>query len=174
MQILQEKASRAKSHYGWVDMIKRLLLFTIILLLPLFVVAENRLTSIKTCQCDHNEVEEGFVLGNGREFKKINRYEYFVGEEYAQIYPLYQDKNGVVAYFEGMIILELNLLTRYDSAISWSVNADSFTTYKDLGITFIEFNDIQKAEEAYQKLRDSKDPNILYMEMAMVEESVYQ
>lgn len=153
--------------------LRAMIALMILLLIPLTGIAENQGYQIKPCQCEYHEAEEGFIIGNGREFKKTNRYEYFVGEEYADIYPLYEDRHGIEAYFEGMLILELRQVENYDVVLAWRVKADSFTTYDDLGITFLEFEDIEKAEEAYKLLRDSKDPNIEHLEMALVENSVW-
>jgi hypothetical protein len=104
-------------------------------------------------------------LANGRIFTRM-KHSHISG---GKLYPVYVDEKGIEAYNFGMIVLELRPIQSYDTAIAWSVFADDFTTYEDLGITLLEFEDPWRAEQAYQSLFFSEDPNILYMEMALIE-----
>lgn len=104
-------------------------------------------------------------LANGRKFTRM-RHAHITG---GKLFPVYVDENGIEAYNFGMVVLELAPKYEYDTAIAWSVYADDFTTYEDLGITLLEFEDPWKAEQAYQSLYFSADPNILYMELALIE-----
>ena len=104
-------------------------------------------------------------IGNGREFKK-QKFSYVIGNK---VYPIYRDKKGIEAYNFGMIVLELKPIEDYHIATGWSVSADDVTFYEDLGITLIEFKDPHQAEVAFLKLTEAQDPNILYMELALIE-----
>jgi hypothetical protein len=109
--------------------------------------------------------ENKLFIGNGREFKKQN-YSYVID---GKTYPIYRDKKGVEAYNFGMIVLELKHIEDYHIATGWSVSADDVTFYEDLGITLLEFKDPHQAEVAFLKLTEARDPNILYMELALIE-----
>ena len=135
---------------------KKIIIILILLLIPVVGKAEEL-----SCDC----LGEALVIGNGREFFRQDDFYSF----YNKNYPLYEDSNGIKAYFEGMLILELKSINKYDSSIAWSVNADDFTTYHDLGITLLEFDSPAKAEDAYYKLLDSNDPGIIYIELALIE-----
>jgi len=151
----------------------------IFLLLPLKGIAEDHISyqttdeSVYECDCEYHLNLEGekskTVIGNGRQFIKQDYYHTFHGKQY----PVYKDASGVEAYFEGLIVLELGQIQDYDSAIAWSVAADEMDTYHDFGITLLTFKNPQAAEIAYYKLADSLDPNIIYMEMALIEKPIW-
>lgn len=151
----------------------------IFLLLPLEVTAKDHISyqttdqSVYECECEYHLNLEGdkakTVIGNGRQFIKQDYYHMFEGKQY----PVYKDASGVEAYFEGLIVLELRPVYEYDSAIAWSVAADEMDTYEDLGITLLTFKNPKAAEIAYYKLADSLDPNIIYMEMALIEKPIW-
>lgn len=104
-------------------------------------------------------------IGNGREFIRQN-HSYITGGE---LYPIYQDQNGIEAYNFGMLVLEIRPVENYHLAVAWSVFADEVTIYNDLGITLLEFDDPKNAEKAFLKLQQAEDPNITYLELALIE-----
>ena len=126
--------------------------------------AENYKLELTPYFEETNTVGKQFV-GNGREFIRQS-HSYITG---GQLYPIYQDKNGIEAYNFGMLVLEIRPVENYHLAVAWSVFADEVTIYKDLGITLLEFNDPKKAENAFLKLKQSEDPNITYLELALIE-----
>ena len=134
-----------------------------LLLSPLTVAAEIH----HTCDCPyHLEEERKDYIGNGREFELTDEEHYF----YGRLYPVFKDKNGTKAYLEGMVILEMQNIADYQSAIPWTMNADEITHYYDLGISLIQFFTPQDALTAYQIIEKAKGQEIVYMELALIEE----
>ena len=141
----------------------------LLLLIPFAGNAVSHSKELYTCQCSYHLNEDGSVIGNGRKFWRTEEEHKFHGKTY----PVYEDLFGRKAYLEGMIILEIRTVKDYDFALAWSVKADEFTTYHDLGITLLEFYFPSEAEKAYESLANAQDPNILYMEMALIEKPIW-
>ena len=130
----------------------RTLLVLVILCSPLTVAAQN----IPTCNCPYHLAEENpAYIGNGRTFQRttaIKSFETFdaQGRKTISSYPLFVDHNGVEAYFEGMLVLEMRHIEDYQSALPWAINADETTHYYDLGISLITFSNPTVALMVYR------------------------
>jgi hypothetical protein len=157
MLILREKENKVKLHYGWGDMIKRLLLFAIMLLLPLSVVAEHYIGVV--------------VTGNGKEFKRLSAEIVKEGKRF----PLYltKEKDGKLtwAYNFGQIAVELKNID-YDANIAARLGIDKYTTYPDLGITLYEMNDPYQVDDVYLQL--NKEHMVRYAEISLIEDGIWE
>ena len=163
MLTLQEKASKAKLPYGWVNPTED------------FFNGDASPQSTQSGCGDSSHLrlllsprgrKKKDYIGNGREFKLTDEEHYF----YGRLYPVFKDKNGTKAYLEGMVILEMQNISDYQSAIPWTMNADEITHYYDLGISLIRFSTPQDAITAYQIIDKAKGQEIVYMGVSLIEE----
>ena len=157
MQILQEKVSKARFLYGWVDMLKKLIvcLFIIALYLPT--------ANSKTLLRDTYTIS---VIANGKEFFSTYISLTIDGKKY----PFYvYDKYGerlIYAYGFGQLAVEFLPIEGISEKIAKKLGVKDFTFYPDLGITLMEV-DPYEADNLYLRLK--QEQAVKYVEISLIE-----
>lgn len=158
---------------GLKTLLRTTLFIMIFMLFPLAGKAENHSDQNKSeelCQCAYHSEDLELYIGNGREFRRLDETHEFQSKSY----PVFIDENRIKAYLEGMLILEMRHISDYQSAISWTMNADEMTHYYDLGISLITFINPKDALTAYKVISAIDTPDIVHIELALIEDSIWK
>ena len=157
MPTSQEKASRAKYHYGWVDMLKKLI--TCLFIIALYLPTANAVTLLR----DTYTIS---VMANGKEFFSTylsltvdgKKYPFYVYDKYGETF--------ISAYGFGQLAVEFLPIEGISEKIAQKLGVKDFTFYPDLGITLMEV-DPYEADSLYLRLQ--QEQAVKYVEISLIE-----